>query len=379
MDPRLTKASIHDHTGDLKEIQCHGFCVKSNLADCDAILKDDTATWCTYCGQQVDSDGSTFRDQKHVHNHFPEMLRRPTDGFIDWKGVFFFTTVTDSSSRLVCVSDIKPYGFCYLRQLHTDIWITLYGNIRPENPLEPLKFDFLQLFSSLPVNNQPELETDPNGIRSFPLTQDLYKLAIEDVYVKAVLNAANTQAAKGVAFQAESTSKSKESKTKTVVNPKQRQVSLSSLTGKHGNQRITVPLQHLVITKLGNELAKLLDWKLDFTSYTAMYHNTNLPFHADSPHIGEKFIIIKLSEDSIPVEFDPNHIEDTNRRGDRFTFVPKPWSLYVVEDHLRFAAHKVESKEYRAVLRLGYGKLSTEEWYSKTNCDDYCSCWPKNI
>ena len=393
MDPRLTMASIHKHPEDLKNTHCHLLCLKSHPADCDAVLKDDNATWCTYCGQQVDSDGTTYQDQFHKHKHFPEMARRSTDGFIEWKGVFYFTSMTTkngkSVSSLVCVSDVKPYGFCYLRQLHTDMWIQMYGNIRPENPLAPSKFDFLELCSSLPVDNEPEIETGANGIKSFILTQSLYKLAIEDVYVKAVLIAASTRAAKGVAFQAvvnppvnstsNATKKRKKKKKKSAENPKQRDVSLSSLAGKVRNNQIKVPLRHLAITKLANELAKLLDWKLDFTSYTAMYHNTSVPFHADSPAIGEKFIIIKLSEDSIPVEFDPNHIEE-NLRGDLcdlFTFVPKPWSLYVVEDHLRFAAHKVESNECRAVLRLGYGNLDGKQWFANTVCDDICKCWHK--
>ena len=386
IDPRLTSSSMHKHDGESIEIPCHLMCFKAPT-DCDAQLKDDSKTWCIYCGQQVDADGATFRDEFHNDKHFPQMSARSTTGFIEWKGVFYFTTIVinktgKSVSSLVCVSDVKPYGLCYLRQLHIDMWITRYGNIRPDNPLAPSEFDLLQLISILPDDNQPVIETDANGIKSFLLTQSLYKLAIEDAHVQAVLKAAGTHVTDQIAFQAavnpvvNKKEKSKRRK-QSEVNLKQRNISLSSLAGKIGNQFIQVPLMHLPITKLANELAKLLKWNLEFTSYTAMYHNDRLDFHADSPHIGEKFIIIKLSEDYIPVEFDPNHIKDEDLRGDKFVFVPKPWSLYVVEDHLRFAAHKVESKKYRAVLRLGYGNMSVSEWHNKTNCDGDCTCWYK--
>jgi hypothetical protein len=191
-----------------------------------------------------------------------------------------------------------------------------------------------------------------------------------------VLIAASTGARNSVAFEAVVEPHVKPNRKKKST-PKQKDVSLSSLNGKKGNQLIHVPLRHLAITKLATELSRLLNWNLDFSSYTAMYHNSMLPFHADSPAIGEKFIIIKLSEDSIPVNFDVNHIKETKYHGAQFIFVPKPWSLYIVEDHLRFAAHKVESDKSRSVLRLGYGKLSKKDWFDKTHCNTDCTCFHK--
>jgi hypothetical protein len=209
------------------------------------------------------------------------------------------------------------------------------------------------------------------------LTQDLYKLIIEDPYAKAALIASLT-GGKDVAFHCAHGSKKKKPGKKKKPNKKKltpQNVSLKMLANQHGSHPIRFPLEKLAIVKFANRLATLLCWKEKFVSYTAMSHSTDLPQHADDHTIGRKFIIVKMSHKSVPVTFYTNHAKDYNEPATKFVFTPEPWSIYVVDDHLRFFAHEILSQNHRCVLRLGYGKFSEEEWKMKTVCSEACACY----
>jgi hypothetical protein len=318
--------------------------------------------------------GSISHDSTHKDDHYPKMSKQS-----EWTGVFYFNV----SGDLKCLSDKKPYGWCYRRQADIAMWIKLNGNIRPENPLDPYKVDFPELRILLPISTGNQITTHQHGIQSLELTQDLYKLIIEDPYAKAALIASLT-GGKDVAFHSVHGSSKKKSKPSLKKKKKKKQnkniqapqnVSLNMLANQHGFYLIPFPLEKLAIVKFANMLATLLGWTEKFVSYTAMCHSKNVPQHADDHTIGRKFIIVKMSQKSVPVTFYTNHAKDYNGRTTKFVFAPEPWSIYVVDDHPRFFAHEILSQNHRCVLRLGYGEFTREEWKSKTVCSKDCACY----
>ena len=114
---------------------------------------------------------------------------------------------------------------------------------------------------------------------------------------------------------------------------------------------------------------------LPFISYSAMYHDRDLPWHADDNDVGQCFFIVKLGPTAHDVSFAMQHAKDAKSHN-TLTFKAQGFSIYFLPpDHnLRYAAHKVDCKEHRAVLRLGFGVLSKKDWEKKVAHFVGCHC-----
>jgi hypothetical protein len=84
--------------------------------------------------------------------------------------------------------------------------------------------------------------------------------------------------------------------------------------------------------------------ELLFVSYSAMYHNSRVDWHADDWRVGQCFAIVKFGPTAHDVKFAMQHAKDANSKK-RLVFGAQGSSIYFLppdQPNLRYAAHMVD-------------------------------------
>ena len=115
---------------------------------------------------------------------------------------------------------------------------------------------------------------------------------------------------------------------------------------------------------------------LPLVSYSAMYHNLPVNWHADDWGVGQCFAIVKIGPTAHDVSFAMQHAKNANSK-EKLVFRAQGSSIYFLppdQPNLRYAAHMVDCTEGRAVLRLGFGVLKKSTWNENVAHFNGCHC-----